>query len=103
MQRTLLIKTVVIIVVLLVFVFGIFGKPDKFSGDGLKQAVLNRIHLGLDLKGGMHLILQVMLDEAIGSRTDPAIERIEDEMGERAITYTQISTPDPRNPDKILL
>lgn len=103
MQRTLLIKTVVIIVVLLVFVFGIFGKPDKFNGDGLKQAVLNRIHLGLDLKGGMHLILQVMVDEAIGSETDRAIEQLKDEMGKQGITYTDISKPDPEHPEKIVI
>ena len=34
----------------------------------------NRIRLGLDLKGGIHLVLQVMTDDAIRAETDHAIE-----------------------------
>ena len=48
-------KTAFIIAVLVIFIYGIFGIP---SG-GLKQALTNRIHLGLDLQGGTHLVLQV--------------------------------------------
>ena len=67
MQKNLAIKAFVIIGVLILFLFGIFGIPSKFNGDGLKEAVLNRIHLGLDLKGGIHLILQVMVNDAVGA------------------------------------
>ena len=36
MQKKLLTKTLIIVGVLLVFVFGIFGIPKSLSGDGLK-------------------------------------------------------------------
>ena len=59
-------KTAFIIAVLVIFIYGIFGIP---SG-GLKQALTNRIHLGLDLQGGTHLVLQVHVKEAVNSATD---------------------------------
>jgi preprotein translocase subunit SecD len=59
-------KAVFIVAVLLIFVYGIFGIPRG----GLKQTLLDRIHLGLDLQGGTHLVLQVHVAEAINSTTD---------------------------------
>jgi preprotein translocase subunit SecD len=59
-------KGLFIIAVLLVFVYGIFGIPHG----GIKQSLQDRIHLGLDLKGGTHLVLQVHTSEAIGSDSD---------------------------------
>ena len=77
MQKKLLTKTLIIVGVLLVFVFGIFGIPKSLSGDGLKTAVLSNIHLGLDLKGGTYLILQVMVNDAISAESDQAIANVE--------------------------
>ena len=59
-------RIVAIIAVLVIFVYGIFGIPTG----GVKQALLNRIHLGLDLQGGTHLVLQVHVQEAVNSATD---------------------------------
>ena len=36
----------------------------------------DRIHLGLDLKGGIELVLQVVTDDAIRARTDETIETV---------------------------
>ena len=102
MQKNLLSKTALIIAILLVFVYGIFGIPESLSGDGLKQAVLNRIHLGLDLKGGTHLILQVMVNEAVSAETDHAVELLKDELQKAKVTFSDVSKPDPQNqPEKI--
>ena len=60
MNKNLLWKTVLIVGILIVFVFGIFGIPKSLSGDGLLTAMTERIHLGLDLRGGTHLILIVL-------------------------------------------
>ncbi len=74
-------RLIVIFATLLVFIFGIFGIPRGLTPTDLKAALLNRIHLGLDLRGGAHLILQVMVDEAdlasagidaTGTKPDPA-------------------------------
>jgi len=103
MQRNLLIKTLVIIGVLLAFLFGIFGVPSSFNREGLKEAVLNRIHLGLDLKGGTHLILQVMVNEAVGAESDHSIEVLKDELQKRHIVVADVTKPDPDRPERILL
>jgi preprotein translocase subunit SecD len=40
---------------------------------GLAGAISKRIHLGLDLQGGVHLILQVQVSEAVSDETDSAV------------------------------
>src|SRR6202021_1762276 len=59
----------------LVFVFGIFGIPKGIGPSARKTALTDRIHLGLDLKGGIHLVLQVMVDEAGSAETKNAAAR----------------------------
>jgi preprotein translocase subunit SecD len=104
MQKNLLFKTLLIIAVLLIFLFGIFGIPSGFSGDALKQAVLDHIHLGLDLKGGTHLILQVMVNEAVAADSDHAIETLKAQLAKSNITFGNISKPDPDNhPERIVI
>ncbi|HVP50996.1 MAG TPA: protein translocase subunit SecD [Terriglobales bacterium] len=104
MTKNLWIKTLLIIVVLLVFLYGIFGVPQKLSGQGLASAILERIHLGLDLKGGTHLILQVMVNDAVNADTDRAIERLKEDLRSRNISYSDITKPDPVNrPEQIAL
>ena len=70
-------KTLLIVAVLLVFVFGIFGIPKGIGLSAWKTALTDRIHLGLDLKGGIHLVLQVMVNEAVGAETDNAVARVQ--------------------------
>ena len=103
MQKNLLIKLVIIVGILLAFLYGIFGIPSSFTGDGLKAAVLKNIHLGLDLKGGTHLILQVQVQDAVNGESDRAIEMLKDEFGKAQITYADISKPDPNKPEQIVI
>ncbi len=93
MQKNLLTKTIIIIAILLIFVYGILG-PKIFSGEGLKASLLDRIKLGLDLKGGTHLILQVQVNDAINAETDRAVESLRDELSKAGITFLDISKPD---------
>ena len=102
MNKNLLWKTIFIVAVMLVFLYGIFGVPSSFSGQGLLASIQNRIHLGLDLRGGTHLILQVMVNDAVKADADNAIERLKTEMRTANINYTEISQPDAQNnPDRI--
>jgi preprotein translocase subunit SecD len=104
MNKNLLWKVVLIIGTLLVFLFGIIGIPSGWSASGLAQAVQDRIHLGLDLKGGTHLILQVQVNDAVNADTDRAIERVKDSLNRRKINFADISKPDPVNsPEKIVI
>src|SRR5919205_4267618 len=104
MNKNLSWKLGLIIGTLVVFLAGIFGLPKTFSGQGLKQAVQDRIHLGLDLKGGTHLILQVQVNDAVNADTDRAVERLKDSMSRRKINYADLSKPDPTNhPEQIVI
>jgi preprotein translocase subunit SecD len=104
MNKNLRWKVIVIVVTMLVFMFGIFGIPQSWSGSGLRSAMTDRIHLGLDLKGGTHLILQVQVNDAVKADADRAMERLKDEMRTRKINYTDMSQPDPtKSPDQILI
>ena len=96
MKKNLTIKIIVIFAVLIFFLFGIFGIPKSFTPAGLLAAMQERIHLGLDLKGGTHLILQVQVNDAINADTDRAIERLKDDLKAKNINYAEITKPDPQ-------
>ena len=104
MNKNLLWQLALILGVLLVFLFGIFGIPQSFSGQGLLAAMTNRIHLGLDLRGGTHLILQVQVNDAITVDSDNAVEILKEQLNKEKIAFADISKPDPQNsPDKVVL
>jgi preprotein translocase subunit SecD len=85
MQRNLTLKASVIAVTILVCLFGIIGFPKFIGGVGiplsfaqLKSNVQQNIHLGLDLKGGSHLVLQVQVQDAAKTEADQTIENLRD-------------------------
>ncbi|HEY4901420.1 MAG TPA: protein translocase subunit SecD [Terriglobales bacterium] len=104
MKKNLTIKIVGIFAVLIFFLFGIFGVPKSFTPAGLLAAMQERIHLGLDLKGGTHLILQVQVNDAINADSDRSIERLKDDLKAKNINYAEISKPNPQqNPELIVV
>ncbi len=92
MKKNLPAKIVAIAAVLMVFLFGIFGIPTNGLLAGLQQ----RIHLGLDLKGGTHLILQVQVNDAINADTARAVERLKEAMKTANIKFDEVSQTDPQ-------
>jgi preprotein translocase subunit SecD len=66
------------------------------------QAIQNRIHLGLDLKGGTHLILQVQVNDAINADTDRVVEQLKDDLKKGNIAFGEISKPDPQNHPEVI-
>ena len=104
MNKNLGWKVIVIVATLVVFLFGIIGMPDSWTGKGLLAAMQNRVHLGLDLKGGTHLILQVQVNDAVKVDSDNAVERLKADLRSHKISYAEISKPDPiSHPEQILL
>ncbi len=101
MQKNLLVKTGIIVAILLIFVYGMLG-PKLFSGAGLKASLLDRIHLGLDLKGGTHLILQVMVNDAVGAQSDHAVELLKDELQKAKVPFADIGKVD-NQPEKVVI
>ncbi len=97
MKKDLKGKVLLIIAVLLVCIYGIIGIPGGYTGKDLAAAVTKRIHLGLDLQGGAHLILQVQVNEAINSETDIERARIEKDLKDANLTVSSVEKPDPNN------
>ena len=93
MRKNLTGRTVVIVVTILVCIFGIIGFPK--SKAELMDNLRNHIRLGLDLKGGSHLVLQVQVQDAIKTEADQAIERMKDEMRKQSVDYAAIDRNDP--------
>ena len=99
-------KLAIVIAVLLFFIYGIFGIPRSTGrglGDSLKQALADRIRLGLDLKGGTHLVLQVHVDEAIAGATDRDVQRIEAALASAGIRGATVMKPDAAHPEVITI
>lgn len=104
MNKNLLGKTIFIIAVLLVFVFGIIGLPNSFSKQGVLQSIQNRVNLGLDLKGGTHLILQVKVNDAVKADAERVAERLKEDLKAKNVPFADISVPDPANhPERVVL
>src|SRR4029077_10736484 len=93
---------VIIVAILLIFVYGMLGIPKSFSSEGFKAALLDRIHLGLDLKGGTHLILQVMVNDAVGAQSDHAVELLKDELQKAKVPFADIGKVD-NQPEKVVI
>src|ERR1700722_6132873 len=104
MNKNLTWKLVVIVGILLVFLFGIFGIPQQWTGQGVLAAITKQINLGLDLTGGTHLILQVQVNDAVNVDSDNAIARLKEDMRAGKIDYADIQKPDPVNhPETIVV
>lgn len=81
-------RTLFILVVVIGCILGLTGLPKNVTQ--LKSNLKNRIHLGLDLKGGTHMVLQVHVDDAVKVTTDQAMGQLRDAMGNRSISYSSI-------------
>jgi preprotein translocase subunit SecD len=75
--------------------------PSGVSGKALTEAIGKRIHLGLDLRGGSHLILQVVVSEAVSAETDNAVARIQQDLKAANLSFSQVYKPDPAKPTAI--
>jgi preprotein translocase subunit SecD len=95
MGKNLASRTGFIVAVLLIFIYGIFfgsGLPRKAP---IKTLLTNNINLGLDLKGGTHLVLQVHVNEAVNSATDRDVQRLNEALTADGATATKLDVAHP--------
>src|SRR5208282_6265465 len=84
-------KFILILIVILICLYGLLGLPTfPTSLTQVKANLADRIKLGLDLKGGSHLVLQVQVDEAIGQRCDEAVDQLTKELHTKSINFGEI-------------
>ena len=94
MKGNLKYRVIFIVAVLLVCVYGIIGIPK--SGEDLVANWKKNIRLGLDLRGGSHLVLQVQLQDAFKGEADNTIDRLKEDLRKGAIDYTALDRNDPQ-------
>ncbi|MBI4470379.1 MAG: protein translocase subunit SecD [Acidobacteria bacterium] len=66
---------------------------SNFTATQLKANLAANIKLGLDLKGGSHLILQVQTDDALRSITDGNVEKAKDLLKQAGLAFKQATSP----------
>src|SRR6202522_4140003 len=88
-------KFILILIVILICLYGLLGLPTfPTSLAQVKANLADRIKLGLDLKGGSHLVLQVQVDEAIGQRCDQAVDQLTKQLREKKLVVGDIRRVD---------
>ena len=80
MDKSLRTKAAVIVAVILICIYGIIGIPK--SKDELIANWNHNIKLGLDLRGGSHLVLQVQVQDAFIAEAQQVVEGLKDALGE---------------------
>jgi preprotein translocase subunit SecD len=81
------------LLILLVIAISLVTLAPTFYRDSLPTWWTNTfdpIALGLDLQGGMHLVLGVDVDKAVESRRDGIIDQLETLLQERDITFRRV-------------
>jgi protein-export membrane protein SecD len=93
MKKNVTGRSIVIVVTILVCIFGIIGFPRSLSA--VKDNLKKNIRLGLDLKGGSHMVLQVQVQDALKAEAEQAIDRMKDDLRKQNIDYASIERNDP--------
>jgi preprotein translocase subunit SecD len=94
MQRHLTAKTIVIVATILLCIYGIIGLPT--SKAQLENNLQHNIRLGLDLKGGSHLVLQVQVQDAVRTIADHEIATLKNAAGKQGIVLSGVDRNDPQ-------
>jgi preprotein translocase subunit SecD len=74
-NNSLLIRTLIILVITLIGIYLVFGprgtvSANDFTWQGVKDNLARNINLGLDLKGGSHLVMRVKTDDYLKTLTE---------------------------------
>ncbi len=93
MKTNIKARSAVIIVTILLCVFGIIGFP-KSKAD-LAKNFSNNIRLGLDLKGGSHLVMTVQVQDAVKADADQTMDRMKEDLKKQNITWTSMDRNEP--------
>ncbi|MBM3775361.1 MAG: protein translocase subunit SecD, partial [Acidobacteria bacterium] len=94
MRKTLMIRFGLIGVIVLLCLYGVVGLPASWSR--VAANARDNIRLGLDLRGGSHLVLQVQVQDAVKAEADQLIERLREELRKAGIDYAALDRNDPQ-------
>jgi preprotein translocase subunit SecD len=82
MNKNLRWKLIFIVAIIALAVWAFYPPQDK-------------VHLGLDLKGGVHLVLRVHTDDALRVETETTAERLREALKKGNVTFTNVIATNP--------
>src|SRR3954469_3711047 len=85
----------VLAVFVIFFAVGIYPLIAQRYGVNQPSWLIDKaLKLGLDLKGGVHLVLRVQTEDALRLVTDQETERLREELRSKNIPVTKVEAPD---------
>src|SRR5436305_4069908 len=94
MKRNLRFKFIFIVAVMLICIYGIIGLP-KSKSDLIANWQKN-IHLGLDLKGGTYLVVQVRQQDAFNAQASSEADRLKEEAKRAGVQYSDVGVDEAK-------
>ena len=88
MKRHLRFKFIFIVVVLLICIYGIIGLPR--SATQLATNFHDNIHLGLDLRGGTYLVVQVQQQDAFNTEAGVRADALKEALRKANVQYSDV-------------
>ena len=92
MRKNLTTRAVIIVATILICIYGIIGLPTSKSD--LMKNLNENIRLGLDLRGGSHLVMEVQVQDAVVGDARQTVERLQDELKKQNITWGSMDVSD---------
>ncbi|MEA1995709.1 MAG: protein translocase subunit SecD [Campylobacterota bacterium] len=92
MQKSVLVRLIIIAIVLILFV--VYAIPTFVKNkDSLPSFFPEKVvHLGLDLKGGMHLVLGVDTEKAVETIVERAARQLRIQLDKEKIAYDEVTS-----------
>src|SRR5712691_3313793 len=94
-KRNLLQRSIVIAIITLVGLYVVIGPHGRrphardFTPAGIKENLAQNIHLGLDLKGGSHLVMRVKVEEYLKRLTEDSAIAAQNAAKDAGFTVTE--------------
>ncbi len=90
-MKSLGIRALIIAVILIIGIFCLIPTFTSTSLPGLSSILPDKIHLGLDLQGGLHLVLEVEADKAVENAAETYVEQIKDSLRTKKVGFTKVA------------
>jgi preprotein translocase subunit SecD len=97
MKKPLRVKFFLILAVVLICIYGVIGIPRNKAE--LIANWENNIHLGLDLRGGTYLVIQVQQQDAFNAEAGAVADRLKDAAHKAQVQFTDIEAEDAKTLD----
>ena len=90
-MKSLGIRALIVAAILIIGIFCLIPTFTSTRLPGLSNILPDKIHLGLDLQGGIHLVLEVEADKAVENAAETYVEEIKDALRAKKIGFTKVA------------